>query len=217
MRPPILITGIARSGTSLVAGIIQGCGAKAGEVGKPGDKWNPSGYFENNTMIEKVDKMILKGTGYDPMGQEKLPYPTLTRVDIRDKVFKIAQDQGIGPNEIWYFKDAKLLLVYGSYVNSFPDSKIIIVRRNPHDIIESCLITPFMSKRHSYLEWSDWVNHQLALMDCLKIEHPQVREIWYEDLMNKEFKHLENIINWLGLEYDIDFINSIIIKKNGSK
>ena len=120
LSDPILITGCARSGTSLVSAIIHQAGAKAGAIGKAGDELNPSGYYENYEIIEKIDKKILAELGFDPMGQKELPGEDIERRDIRADVFAIAQDQGILPGEKWYYKDAKLLLLYGSYLKSFP-------------------------------------------------------------------------------------------------
>ena len=96
LKDPILITGAARSGTSLVANIIAQAGAKGGDMNKKADRYNPTGYYENHAMINTVDKALLKQEGYDTMGQTPLPPFNLKAFDIRDKVFQIARQQGIG-------------------------------------------------------------------------------------------------------------------------
>ena len=53
-QSPILVTGCARSGTSLVAGIVNICGAFGG-VTRPGNPANEKGLFEN-ISIQEIDK-----------------------------------------------------------------------------------------------------------------------------------------------------------------
>ena len=66
ISPPILLTGCARSGTSLTAGIVNLCGAFGGIMSGP-NRNNAKGMFENskirNTIIkpylQKIYKFIL--------------------------------------------------------------------------------------------------------------------------------------------------------------
>ncbi|MCK4819383.1 sulfotransferase [bacterium] len=213
LKDPILIAGAARSGTSLVAGIIHRHGTVSGELGKLGDQWNPTGYYENYEIIDKVDKRLLRDAGYDVMGQYPLPREPLPAEDIRERVEKIAMEQGIRPGDNWYFKDAKLLLVYKSYLKSFPSSKIILVRRDGNDIIQSCMRTPFMTKRETSDQWIDWLEDHERFMGYLKSESSNVVEIWYEDLQAGNYTGISNVIKWLGFEFDKEIINNIIIKR----
>ena len=212
LKDPILITGCARSGTSLVAGIINEAGAKGGSINLDGNEYNPTGYYENHAIIQTVDKQILKSRGFDLMGQKKLPGEDFPVVDIRDKVFSVIASQGVSSADTWFFKDAKLLLLFRSYTKSFPGSKIVIVRRQKEGIINSCMRTPFMSGRKTEYEWLEWVNHHIMLMAALKSSFSKVHEIWYEDLINGNLNPIKELIQWLGLEFHMDYINSIIIK-----
>lgn len=213
LKDPILITGAARSGTSLVAGIIHRHGAVSGETGKEGDQWNPTGYYENYEIIERIDKHLLRGCGLDTLGQTNLPKEPLPAQDIRADVFDIAIGQGIKPADSWYFKDAKLLLLYRSYIQSFPNSKIVLVRRDPSGIVSSCMRTPFMAGRSTPEQWLDWVIDHEKMMEYLRAEHPAVREVWYDDLMKGDFLGIKIVLEWLGFEFDRDIINEIIIKR----
>ena len=213
LKDPILITGAGRSGTSLVAGIIHRHGAVAGAVGKPGDRWNPTGYYENYEMVESVSKSILRRAGFDIMGQKPIPKEPIPAEDIRQKVEKIAFKQGIKPGDVWYYKDAKLLLVYKSYLKSFPGSKIMLVRREPTGIVNSCMRTPFMAGRTTQEQWLEWLEDYERFMGYLKSESQNVVEIWYEDLQAGNYTGIENVIRWLGFEFNKEIINNIIIKR----
>ena len=213
LKDPILVTGCARSGTSLVSAIIHDAGASGGNIVMNPSVYNPTGFYENHEIISAIDKGILREAGFDPLGQNGVPPADLPGKDIRAGMFRIAADQGIRPGETWFFKDAKLLLVFRSYVESFPDSKIVLVRRQANSIVKSCMRAPFMHRRTTPEQWLDWVEDHEKLMDALKSVKKEVREIWYEDLINGNLESMQKIIEWLGLEWHVDFVSSIIIKK----
>lgn len=212
LKDPILVTGCARSGTSLVSAIINEAGAKGGIMNVGGNRYNPTGYYENHEIINGIGKKLLKAEGFDPMGQTKLPGVDFPAHDLRQQVFSIADSQGISAADTWFFKDAKLLLLFRSYIHSFPDSKIVLVRRQKEDIVKSCMRTPFMYGRKTQKEWLDWVKHHIALIDSLKSSHSQVKEVWYEDLIVGNLEPVRELISWLGLEYHQDYVNSIVIR-----
>ena len=70
MKPPILITGAARSGTSMVAGIVHRCGAKGGAVLGP-TPYNRRGQYENRRVTDTVVKPYLLMQGLDPLGAKQ--------------------------------------------------------------------------------------------------------------------------------------------------
>ena len=57
-----IITGMHRTGTSVLARFICEMGGDFGnhETFFPANKWNPGGYFEQNTVIE-TNKKIIEG------------------------------------------------------------------------------------------------------------------------------------------------------------
>jgi hypothetical protein len=69
MRPPILITGCARSGTSMTAGIVHICGAFGGRMSGPTPN-NRKGMFENEEVRNQIVKPYLSSIGADPLGQK---------------------------------------------------------------------------------------------------------------------------------------------------
>ncbi len=73
--------------------------------------------------------------------------------------------------------------------------------------------TPFMTGRSGIKGWGEWVDEHVELMDELKLKHGKVFEIWYEDLVAGKINEVKRLIEWLGLKYHEDFVNSIIIKK----
>jgi len=63
MRPIILVTGMHRSGTSLVAGLLWHCGAELGTNLISGLRDNPKGHFEDKTFVRINDKLLALSGG----------------------------------------------------------------------------------------------------------------------------------------------------------
>ena len=64
MTDPILVTGAARSGTSMTAGIIHLCGAFGGKLSGP-TTYNKKGMFENGTIRNELVKPFFSAIGAD--------------------------------------------------------------------------------------------------------------------------------------------------------
>ena len=118
MNDPILITGCARSGTSLVAGIIHYCGgfggAMTGEMGH-----NPKGQFENWYLRDHVEKPVLSFYGADPMGQKPLPetQDMLPTPLLKEMFYLVMVNAGWVGQRIFY-KGAKLCLMWPLWYSS---------------------------------------------------------------------------------------------------
>jgi len=176
---PIIVTGCARSGTSLVAGIISLCGAWTGKVTGP-TQWNKKGQFENEYIRDHLTKPYLRKIGVDPMGQN--PLPTLDQIqpepDWRDKVTKAMRDQGYPWRMPWMFKGAKACLIWPVWHTAFPDAKWVIVRREDEKNIDSCMRTSFMRKHKTREGWQCWIDHHKQCFQQMVDADLDVYEIW---------------------------------------
>lgn len=206
---PILITGCARSGTSMVAGIINTCGAWGGKLISPSN-YNQKGFFENVVIRNKICKPFLESIGVDTKGQDPLPdmeriksisniphFITTWRIKVLDEIKKQSYSEGS-----WYYKGAKMCLMWPIWNLAFPDAKWIIVRRDKDDIISSCMKTGFMSAFHTREGWAKWVDFHLARFDEMKENCSYVYEIYPQQIINGNFESIKTLINILGLSWD---------------
>lgn len=200
-QSPIIITGAARSGTSLISGVINICGAFGGVTAGPTIN-NQKGMFENGLIKKSLNKEYLAGIGADPRGQ--YPLPDVSKmyipVDWKDKVHSILKTQGYdkGP---WYYKSATNSHIWPIWNYAFPNAKWIIVRRKSSDIAESCLKTGFMNAYSNYEDWIKWVNwHEDRFVEMVQAG-VNVKQIWPERLMKGNYEQLYEVIEWLGLEW----------------
>ena len=113
-KPPILVTGIPRSGTSIIAGVVNLCNAFSGNISVNNSKRR--GMYENIQVREKIVKPYLDRIGGDPAGQ----YPILpteqvsTPLDWGRRVEKIMEEEGYQEGS-WMYKDNRSVLIWRMY------------------------------------------------------------------------------------------------------
>lgn len=211
-QSPTLITGCARSGTSLVAGVIHICGSFAGQTG-PGNKYNEKGLFEN-MKIRTIDKDYLKSIGMDPKGQNPLPDTSKLTIptDWKNRIEKSIISDGYqdGP---WFYKGARNCLTWPVWHYAFPNAKWVIVRRRSADIAESCLKTSFMNAYSTYEEWIKWVNHhEECFVEMIKAGL-NVKMVWPERMVKGDYEQMYELIEWLGLSWKSEEVMKFIEPK----
>ena len=212
-RDPILITGAARSGTSMVAGVIDICGAWVGDTSGP-NRSNQKGMFENVEIRNNIVKPYLQDLGVDKMGQYPLPHPEGLMIprNFRDQIESVLRKQGYkdGP---WMYKGAKMCLIWPVWHYAFPNAKWIIVRRKTSDIINSCCKTAFMraftrqdtcrrvGAKDEQDGWLWWVHqHEERFREMMDVGL-NIKVVWPERMVNGDYQQIMDTIEWLGLEW----------------
>jgi hypothetical protein len=203
-RQPILVTGVPRSGTSLVAGLLATAGAWVGET-VPGGRANPRGFFENRVLRDRGNKVLLEELGGDPFGVRSLPplAALAPRPDLARWVLEEIAAQGYLGERPWLFKDPKLCLLWPVWRRAFPTARWIVVRRPAADVVASCLRTPFLSY-HSRdpTFWEEFVGHYQARLDALTLSGVWWRELTPQHLFAGDLTELEAVVHELGLDWD---------------
>jgi len=232
---PILITGCARSGTSMVAGIINMCGAWGGELSGP-TRFNRRGMFENTRIRNDLVKPFLRDAGCDPMGQKPLPRirrnlqgndPILIGfgkgnrfVSVNDRLIAlwykslldILKSQGYKGGS-WFYKGAKMCLIWPVWHGLFPKAKWIIVRRDAEDIVRSCLRTSFMRAFRKRSGWLYWVSVHEKRFEEMYEQKLDIREVWPQRMINGDFSQIQGVINALGLEWKFEEVKAFVEPK----
>ena len=209
---PVLVTGLPRSGTSMVTGLLGLSGLWLGHT-VPGGKENIRGFFENAILREHVHKEILRQGGFDPLGVRRLPPPAWHPVvrNLRAVVAAVLTAQQYDGRQIWGFKDAKLTLTWRLWHEHFPQARWIVVRRPDDEVIASCLRTSFM-KQHSSdpLFWRQFVAEYLERLAALQRVVGWSRTIEAGDMAAARFDALERLVVELGLTWRPDAMRAFV-------
>lgn len=221
MPAPILITGCARSGTSMVAGVIDICGAFGGMTSGP-NRNNVKGMFENSKIREGLCKPYLASLGVDKLGQ--YPLPDIRNLPIpadwKMNVESVIRSDGYsgGP---WYYKGAKMCLMWPVWHYAFPNAKWIIVRRRTGDIVKSCMNTGFMrafrnrqcqqavGARTEAEGWIWWVHQHEQRFIEMMTEGLNVKVVWPHRMVEGDYRQLYETLDWLGLPWKSEVLSFI--------
>ncbi len=225
---PILITGAARSRTSLVAGIVHICGAWSGRTAGPTGA-NKKGMFELSNIRNRIMKPFLRTHGWDPMGQFPLPNiktvhelaPREAGVWAKEILAIIAEEKpyqcdtcgqqhGRYKGETWMYKGAKMCLMWPIWHMAFPRAKWVIVRRNTEDIVISCLKTRFMRAFSNASGWQSWVEEHLRRFQEMHEAGLDIQEIDTDLIYDGDFAPARAVIETLGLVWKQKAIQNLI-------
>jgi len=222
VKSPILITGAARSGTSLVAGIVNLCGAFGGNCVGP-NKFNAKGMFENHAIRQNILKPYLESQGYDALGQYPLPNTNELSIPqgFKDRVMASIKSEGLVEGMSWFYKGAKMCQMWPVWNYAFPNAKWVIVRRRTPDIVRSCVHTGFMrafSNKQKQIAvgantmeegWLWWVRqHEKYFVDMIQAGL-NCKVIWPERMVDGDYTQMHELIDWLGLEWNGEVYNFI--------
>jgi hypothetical protein len=191
LNNPIFITGIERSGSTIVAKVVNHCGAFAGKT---------------TEMLENIDIKHLLNLYYislkiDVRGQFPLPNTKELNIPIywKQKVEAILRNDT--PFN-WMLKGSRLCQTWPIWHYTFPNAKWIIVRRRTPDIIESCLKTGYMTAYKDKEGWLGWVHqHEKLFMEMIEAGL-NCKQVWPERMASGDYQQIKEIIEWLGLPWN---------------
>ncbi len=197
----IVILGYGRSGTSLVAGILNSLGINMGERLYEKDSFNPLGYFEdvdfmwlNNEILERV---LQKNSIYD--GFNNLP-PKREEILKQNKKFskkirKLIKKKN--KSKVWGWKHPLTALTIDLFLPYLRNPYFIVCKRRKTDIIKSVL----KIKKNN-------INHISKVIDAYnerinnfftRHKHLKKLEVKYENLIKTPQKEIRKIIDFLEI------------------
>jgi hypothetical protein len=123
------VLGMHRSGTSCLAGIMQGIGVELGEVHTE-NKYNKRGNRESNRIVALNEALLVNngGSWYKPTIVENW-----TDEDCAERDAIVADLSGRA-SEHWGFKDPRMLFVLDFWLEAIPEPKFIGTYRHPNRV-----------------------------------------------------------------------------------
>ncbi len=132
----MIITGMHRSGTSVVAEALGWGGLFLGDHLKGPSRFNPEGYFEDQEMIQFHEELLqLNGTAWDAN-------ESLQNLSVPEKCYSRARELVAGKfhgQPVWGWKDPRTTLFLEFWDRILPEAKWIFVIRRPAEVVSSML------------------------------------------------------------------------------
>jgi hypothetical protein len=201
---PILITGVERSASSIIARIYAMCGAFTGTT---------------NQMYENVEIRAMHHFYIDKKS-DGVFMPDLSKVKFRNtdwynNVVITLLQEGFDASKPFVYKDSGIAQMHQLWKHNFPQAKWIIVRRRTGDIIQSCKKTAYMDKFKNIANcklvgvhteeqgWLWWVHqYERKFIEIMQNNPNMVKEIYPERLADKDFSQIKGAIEWCGLKWN---------------
>lgn len=210
MQNLVLITGVERSGSSIVAKVFSMCGAFGGNCNQ----------MNENTEIKAIHHLYIdkKSDGCNMLDLSKTHFKGYWK-EIVEKAFI---SDGLKQNDIPFYKDSAILQTWQLWDDSFKNAKWIIVRRRTGDVIQSCVNTAYMLrfKKESNRRmigvtteeagWLWWVHQCENRLTQIINENPNnYRIIWPEKMAINDFSQMKEAIEWTGLQWNVEIEKTI--------
>ena len=190
------ITGMHRSGTSLVARLLHECGIALGperELKKRAAD-NLDGYFENRSFVRLNDTIINQFGGKwnqppsFPPGWEFSPEASAFLERAEKLVSQFSHDG-------WGWKDPRSSLTLPFWQRLIPDLKIIVCIRNPIEVARSLFVR---GDTKSSSQFDLWLTYYRQLLSATSTSNRLVTH--YESYFEDPRAELRRVLEWLGAD-----------------
>lgn len=166
---PIVVAGMHRSGTSLVASILAAAGVSMGDRSLASDAHNPRGYFEDLGFLELNRRMLSASTRPEDAGHPDWGWTESERLDraglqvYEDQARSLVAERA-GAARPWGWKDPRTTLLLDFWHALLRDPIYVLVYRFPWEVADSIQrlgAEVFLRNPHyAYRIWA-WYNRHL--------------------------------------------------------
>lgn len=159
-QPPVLILGMHRSGTSVLAGSLQAAGL-ALDGASTWDKHNRKGNRERRDLMELHEAMLARrGHSWTAPPSGPVAWMEEERGAARALVAAAAAS-----GRAWGFKDPRTLLLVEGWLDLFPDARMVGIFRHPAPVAASLKARSRLPREEAYALWAAYNRRLLALHD----------------------------------------------------
>ncbi|MCH7575556.1 MAG: tetratricopeptide repeat protein [Candidatus Marinimicrobia bacterium] len=205
---PILITGMHRSGTSMVAELLHHCGLFLGPADRmlPPGEGNPNGFWEDKDMDAVTEEALSALSGkWDfllpgmPEGYARSAKLENARAMGRQAMRLMATG---GP---WGWKDPRASIMVPFWKHLIPDLRIVIVVRHPLEVGRS--LQKRVNGSH-HMAMNLWLNYSRHLLEDIDPDERLITH--YDSYFIDPDEELARVTEWIGLEPDNNALSAAL-------
>jgi glycosyltransferase involved in cell wall biosynthesis len=200
----LVVTGMHRSGTSLLASFLRAAGINLGESLYPADGANPLGYFEDVDFLELQREMLLTCTmdesGYRDWGwteSQRLDFSRLPSFRSRAEALVRRRQGAVRP---WGWKDPRTTILLDFWDEILPNARYLFIYRAPWEVASSIAIlrsSPF--REHPSFAPRIWSFYNRQVMAFYRHHRDRCLLISVASLLSRPDAVLDLIRSKLGL------------------
>jgi hypothetical protein len=196
----VVVLGMHRSGTSLVAGILERLGVRMGERFREPDVHNPDGYYEDLDWRD-LNKKILReshGSWWEPPAEIDV---ISLRGSMAGEIHGLVdQKQEDAAGQLWGFKDPRTALTIPLIHDFLPDPFYVCVRRSVPAVVQSLMRR---AEARGYYEsakhWQDLVSeYERRRTRFLRQGWASFALLTYEQLLTDTWGNVLSLAHFVG-------------------
>lgn len=138
---PLIIAGMHRSGTSMVASVLAACGIDVGSDLLPADAQNVPGYFEDAAFLEFQRRLLTRACtaddGWPDWGWCGSGHLDAQAIAAAEPEARRLVDARRAAGRPWGWKDPRTTMLLEFWAAILPDSQYVLVYRAPWDVLDS--------------------------------------------------------------------------------
>lgn len=164
MATTLVVTGMHRSGTSMVANYLQLCGVGIGQNLQPGDVGNPKGYYEDVDIL-RFHQDLLAYFKVDTFPASDLEISRQVPAEFRLRAQEILERKANSP--VWGWKDCRTSLFLPFWQEMIPEVNFLFLFRHPVSVVDSLLrrgTDPSLMRRPA-IAFRSWRLHNERILD----------------------------------------------------
>lgn len=196
-----MVLGLARSGTSVVSGILRAVGVNMGSIVP--DKANPYGSFEDRDFAE-LHKKIFDFAGNKTYWNPPAPEAILSLKEQCDPLVQELVRKKSLTSPIWGWKHPRTILTLELFLPYLENPHLIAVFRNPLGIARSSVehTKNYTFDRVDFFQALRLVNFYYSEMFKVleRHQHLPVMMVAFEDVVSEPIRVAEKIATLLDLE-----------------
>jgi hypothetical protein len=196
------ISGMHRSGTSMVARLLLACGMSLGpeeELNKPAHD-NPAGYCENRSFVRLNEEIVAQFGG---RWDEPPPLPDGWEFTPAANSFLARAQELVGQSRrpLWGWKDPRNSLTLPFWQRIIPDLKVVICVRNPLEVGRSLVVRGDSRSPHQF---QLWMTHYRQILSVTRPEQRLVTH--YRSYFHNPHGELRRILSWLEADVSDEIV-----------
>ena len=193
---PVCIAGMHRSGTSMVAQLLQRAGLFLGDPADlmPPAEENPEGFFEHLGFVRLNDEILnAAGAGWDCPPPTGFAWDDPALDPLRERARQLAAPLSASP--AWGWKDPRNSLTVPFWRSALGPLRTVVVVRNPLEVVTS------LHRRNGFSTALGLTLWQLYGERVLEDTTPEERLVTHFDsFFLRPQEELARLASWLGLE-----------------
>jgi hypothetical protein len=199
MLRPVLVLGMHRSGTSLLAELLTRWGLDAGPPDDllSADRWNRRGYWEYMPLTRFNDALLraINRTWSLPPGEEEDPAVAALLDEARFAAGAEALVERMNAlSQAWFWKDPRLALLLPFWTRLLPQATYIVCLRNPVAVAQSLLSRDGFPLSASLLLW------QVYMLKVLRHTVPSTLFVMFDHIIQNPLVACKRLSEFLDAQ-----------------